>query len=325
MALSAIAIAECPSKAHPAAAIDDPSLFARCFAAPAPTGPRALPRDARILQIVLLGMLLAAGAYLRDFSLHPAQIALTFAAAFATQRILDRMTRKSAPSLRSAAITALSLTLLLRADNLWAMPAAAALAIASKFALCVDRKHLFNPANFGIIAALALMPGTWISPGQWGSDVALAGWMIVAGLTVANRARRADISLAFLLFYPGALAARVAWLGQRWEVWTHQLTSGALLLFAFFMISDPMTTPGDARGRIAHAAAVAAIAYAWGFGLFRTNALLWALFVSAPLVALWNAIWPAPRFEWTPARPRAARQGGIDDRHETRNPAETAA
>src|SRR5579871_5459011 len=166
--------------------------------------------------------------------------ALTCAAAFAAQRLLDRLTRKSAPSLRSAAITALSLTLLLRADNLWAMPAAAALAIASKFALCVDRKHLFNPANFGIVAALALLPGTWISAGQWGSDVTLAGWMIVAGMTVANRARRADMSLSFLLFYLGALAARVAWLGQRWNVWTHQLTSGALLLFAFFMISDPM-------------------------------------------------------------------------------------
>ncbi|HLK87836.1 MAG TPA: RnfABCDGE type electron transport complex subunit D [Candidatus Binataceae bacterium] len=325
MAPRAIANADCPSKARGAAPIDDPSPRACFRAAPAASGPRVLPRDPRILQIVLLGMLLAAGAYLRDFSLHPAQIALTFAAAFAAQRLLDRLTRKSAPSLRSAAITALSLTLLLRADNLWAMPAAAALAIASKFALCVDRKHLFNPANFGIVAALALLPGTWISAGQWGSDVTLAGWMIVAGMTVANRARRADMSLSFLLFYLGALAARVAWLGQRWNVWTHQLTSGALLLFAFFMISDPMTTPDDARGRVVHAAVVAAIAYAWGFGLFRTNALLWALFVSAPLVALWDAIWPAPRFDWTPARPRAKTQGGIDGRNGIRNPDAAAA
>ena len=324
MAPCVIAIADCPSKARGAGAIDDPSLRA-CFRAAAASGPRMLPCDPRMLQIILLGILLAAGASLRDFSIHPAQIALTFVAACATQRVLDRLTRKPAPSLRSAAITALSVTLLLRADNLWAMPVAAALAIASKFALRMDRKHLFNPANFGIVAALALLPGTWISAGQWGNDVTLAGWMVVAGVTVANRARRADISLAFLLFYLGALAARVAWLGQRWNVWTHQLTSGALLLFAFFMISDPMTTPDDARGRVAHAAVVAAIAYAWGFGLFGTNALLWALFVSAPLVALWDAIWPAPRFDWTPARPRAETQGGIDDRNGIRNPAEAAA
>jgi Na+-transporting NADH:ubiquinone oxidoreductase subunit NqrB len=246
------------------------------------------------------------------------QIALTFASALATQRLLDHLTRKPAPSLRSATITALSLTLLLRADSLWALPVAAVFAIASKFALRVRGKHLFNPANFGVGAALLLLPGTWISPGQWGSDVALAGWLVVLGATVASRARRADISWLFLAFYLGALAARVAWLGQRWAVWTHQLSSGALLLFAFFMISDPMTTPSHPKGRAAHAALVAAIAYAWGFGLFRTNAVLWALFVAAPMVAVWDVIWPAPKFDWTSmqgsiTREEAAQdQGGIN-------------
>jgi len=56
------------------------------------------------------------------------------------------------------------------------------------------------------------------------------------GILVTQRARRADISWTFLGFYLGALAIRVAYLGQRWAVWTHQLESGALLLFAFFMI-----------------------------------------------------------------------------------------
>ena len=84
-----------------------------------------IPHDPRILQIAFLGALLAAGAYFRDFSLRPAQIALTFAAALSAQRLLDRLTCKPAPSLLSAIITALSLTLLLRADNLWVHPAAA--------------------------------------------------------------------------------------------------------------------------------------------------------------------------------------------------------
>jgi enediyne biosynthesis protein E5 len=278
-----------------------------------PARSRALiPHDPRILQIAFLGALLAAGAYMRDFSLRPTQIALTFAAALGAQRLLDRLTRKPAPSLRSATITALSLTLLLRADSLWALPVAAVFAIGSKFALRVRGKHLFNPANFGVGAALLLLPGTWISPGQWGNDVALAGWLVVLGATVASRARREDISWLFLAFYLGALAARVAWLGQRWAVWTHQLSSGALLLFAFFMISDPMTTPSHPKGRAGHAALVAAIAYAWGFGLFRTNAVLWALFVAAPMVALWDVIWPAPKFDWTSMQASIKGQGGIN-------------
>jgi Na+-transporting NADH:ubiquinone oxidoreductase subunit NqrB len=176
-------------------------------------------------------------------------------------------------------------------------------------------KHLFNPANFGVAIALLVLPGTWISAGQWGNDVALAGWLVVLGATVASRARRADISWLFLIFYLGALAARVAWLGQHWAVWTHQLQSGALLLFAFFMISDPMTTPSHARGRAAHAALVAAIAYAWGFGLFRTNAVLWALFVAAPMVAVWDALWPAPGSNGRPCKGINGQGGinGIDD------------
>ena len=281
--------------------------------------------DPRILQIAFLGSLLAAGAYLRDFSLRPIQIALTFAAALGSQRLLDRLTRRPAPTLRSATITALGLTLLLRADSLWALPAAAAFAIASKFTLHVRGKHLFNPANFGVGVALLILPGTWISPGQWGSDVALAGWLIVLGATVASRARRSDISWLFLGFYLGALAARVAWLGQRWAVWTHQLSSGALLLFAFFMISDPMTTPNHSKGRAAHAALVAAIAYEWGFGLFRTNAVLWALFVASPMVAVWDVIWPAPKFDWTSMQRGINQQGGINGIDDIRKSAPASA
>ena len=71
---------------------------------------------------------------------------------------------------------------------------------------------------------------------------------MMLGMLVTNRARRGDISWTFLAFYLGALATRVEYLGQRWAVWTHQLESGALLLFAFFMISDPMTGPNDRRG-----------------------------------------------------------------------------
>src|SRR5882757_4630197 len=251
--------------------------------------------DPRIFQIFALGVLLAIGAYFRDFSLRPAQAILAFVAALATQILCWALTRDKPRSLRSAIITALSLSLLLRADNLFVHPIAAAAAISSKSIIRLQGKHLFNPATFGVIFALNLMPGCWISPGQWGQDVAIAGWVLVLGMLVTERARRADISWAFLAFYLGALAIRVAYLGQRWSVWTHQLSSGALLLFAFFMISDPMTAPNSRIGRIAHAAIVAAIAYAWQFRFYRINGLIWALFIAAACVPLWDAVFPAPK------------------------------
>jgi Na+-translocating ferredoxin:NAD+ oxidoreductase RnfD subunit len=91
-------------------------------------------------------------------------------------------------------------------------------------------------------------------------------------------------------------------------VWHHQLGSGALMLFAFFMISDPMTIPNDARGRILYAILVAAIAFAWTFVAFRPNALPWALFLATPLVPWIDRIWRAPRFEWRTDGPAAARR-----------------
>src|SRR5260370_15156929 len=262
--------------------------------------------DPRLFQIFALGILLSAGAYFRDFSIRPAQVLLTFAAGLAMQRGCWRLDPSKPRSYRSAIITCLSLTLLLRADNLFAHPCAAAAAILSKSTFRFEEKHFFNPGTFGVVFAIVFLPGTWVSPGQWGQDFAIAGWVVMLGILVTQRARRADISWTFLGFYLGALAIRIAYLGQRWAVWTHQLESGALLLFAFFMISDPMTGPNARRGRIAHAAIVAALAYAWQFGLYRTNGLIWALFLTAPAVWLLDALWAARKFEWS-------QNGGFDE------------
>jgi Na+-transporting NADH:ubiquinone oxidoreductase subunit NqrB len=256
-------------------------------------------KDPRLFQIFALGILLSAGAYFRDFSIRPAQVLLTFAAGLLMQRGCWRLNPSKPRSYRSAIITCLSLTLLLRADNLFAHPIAAAIAISSKSIFQFRGKHLFNPATFGVVFAIVFLPGTWVSPGQWGQDFAIAGWVVMLGILVTQRARRADISWTFLSFYLGALAIRIAYLGQRWAVWTHQLESGALLLFAFFMISDPMTSPNARCGRVAHAALVASLAYAWQFELYRTNGLIWALFAAAPAVAFWDALWPAQQFEWS--------------------------
>jgi Na+-transporting NADH:ubiquinone oxidoreductase subunit NqrB len=267
--------------------------------------------DPRLLQILFLGILLAAGAWFRDFSIQPAQVILAFAAAFGSQALFGRIAGQGPVSYRSAFITALSVSLLLRSDNLIAHPIAAAAAIASKFLIRLHEKHVFNPANLGLILALVALPGTWISPGQWGQDVAFAAWLLVLGNLVVNRARRADISWSFLLFYIGALAIRVACLGQPAAVWTHQLSNGALLLFAFFMISDPMTSPNHPRARLLHAGVVAIVSYVWQFEFYRTNGFIWALFAGAPLVPIWDSLWPAPRFRWTS-------EGGTEDAREIR-------
>ena len=79
---------------------------------------------------------------------------LTFAAGLLTQTACWTLTPSKPRSVRSAIITCLSLSLLLRADNLLAHPIAAAAAISSKSLFRFRDKHLFNPATFGVIFAI---------------------------------------------------------------------------------------------------------------------------------------------------------------------------
>lgn len=93
---------------------------------------RSSPADSRLLQIFFLGLLLATGAWIPDFAIRLAQIILTFAAALGCQALCSRSTGRQ-NSWRSAFITGLGISLLLRADNLWGHPLAAPAAIGSKF------------------------------------------------------------------------------------------------------------------------------------------------------------------------------------------------
>ena len=254
--------------------------------------------DARLFQIAFLATLLSVGAFARDFALLPAQMALAFAAGLATQSLWIRALKIEHRGALSAVITCFGLSILLRADSLWVHPLAASVAISSKFVLRVHGKHVYNPANLGVMFALLALPGAWVSPGQWGQDVALAAFFVALGGTVVQRARRMDVAWVFLAAYAALLALRVVALGQPWTILVNQLANGGLLLFAFFMISDPMTIPNRHGARVGYAVLVALVAFAWHFALFRPNGLVWALFLCTPLVPLIDRLWPGERFEW---------------------------
>ena len=49
--------------------------------------------------------------------------------------------------------------------------------------LKIKNKHLFNPANFGIIFSVFILGDAWISPGQWGSSAIFLFALIRSSLT----------------------------------------------------------------------------------------------------------------------------------------------
>jgi Na+-transporting NADH:ubiquinone oxidoreductase subunit NqrB len=278
-----------------------------------------LLQDPRDYQILFLSLFLVLGIGTRDWTLRPDLILVAIATCLVTQCVaasikqyLQRSVPENCPpeldsglaspvkslSLRSAAITALSLSLLLRADHYSTMVVAGVLAILSKFLFQVGRKHFFNPANFGIIAALTLTNDAWVSPGQWGDDWLYALLFAGAGGIVLNRVGRWDTSAAFFGFYALLEAIRNIWLGWTWDVLIHRLMSGSLLLFALFMITDPRSIPNARISRLVWAACIALLTFILRNQFFVPTAVFWALFALAPLSILLDFIWSAPRFSW---------------------------
>lgn len=257
------------------------------------------PRDPRLYQIAVLGLLVGYGVVVLDFGIYWYNALSIAATALLAQFAGSRLMRLPSFDPKSALITALSLTLLLRTDHVLLASAAAAIAIGSKFLIRVNGKHVFNPANIAIVSLMLLSERVWISTGQWGNAAIGAFALACLGFIVLTRAKRAETTIAFLVAYAALLFARAFWLGDPLAIPLHHLKNGALLIFAFFMISDPKTTPNTAAGRIVYAATVAGIAILIQFALYQPNGPVIALIVCAPLVPLIDYLKRGRNYQWS--------------------------
>lgn len=266
--------------------------------------------DARYFQLVFLVSLLLFGALARDFSLTGWQVLLTLTSAVGTQTLwqftLKLPNRSNVQGYLSAFVTTCGMSILVRSDVAWVHPVLVCLAISSKFVFRFgngeSRGHILNPANFAAFSAMMFMPHAWLSPSQWGQETLAAMWMMALGASVTGRVKRWDVSLTFLTAWLGLLAARLVWLGYALDLatdmWMHQALNGATLLFAFFMISDPMTTPQRQTARMAYAVCIAITAFIWQYALFKPQGLIVALFIWSFTVPLWNWGFHEKRFIW---------------------------
>lgn len=255
-------------------------------------------QDPRYYQIAVLTALVCFGVVALDFGIRWQNALAIVAVALGVQYLGTLIVRLPRFDPLSPLITSLSLTLLLRTDEIGLAAAAAIVAIGSKFLIRIRGKHVFNPANAALVALMLLSDRVWVSSGQWGSAAMGAFALACLGFLVLTRARRAQTTIAFLLLYAALLFGRALWLNDPIAIPMHQLQNGALLIFAFFMISDPKTTPDTAAGRILFAAIVAIVAFAIQFIYYAPNGPILALVISAPAVPLIDLLMHGRRYQW---------------------------
>lgn len=260
-------------------------------------------KDARYFQSAGQISILAIGIVVLGFQITLPQIAAMLATCLAVQWLGSTLNAVRF-DWRGAVITATSLSLLLRSDEIWPLIAAAAIGIGSKFALRLNGKHIFNPANAGIVAMILLTDAAWTRPGEWGSTLWFAGVIIALGSIVAWRANRFDVPLVFLGTYAALLLGRALYLGDPLSIPMLRLMNGELILFAFFMISDPKTTPDGPLWRALFTACAALLAYVLTFHFYNTDGLFYALAIVCLIRPLIEMVDIAPRYQWGAAPPR---------------------
>ena len=163
----------------------------------------------------------------------------------------------------SPIITSLSLSILLKAIHPIFLFVAGLLACSSKHYLKTKRSgHFFNPANLGIVALLVAFPNSvWVSLNSWGTNWNLTLLFTLLGTLMLLGVKKKAQPLGFIFVYLTLLFSRAIWLGDPMAIPFHHLSSGALWLFVFFMISDPKTSPWNQKAAYFQGGLIAVLSF----------------------------------------------------------------
>ena len=223
-----------------------------------------------------------------------------------------------------AHITGLAVSMLLYTNERFLVIAfAASVAIFSKVLLRVPQAppgpptvHFMNPSNLGIVAALLLFQ-YWVGvvqPYQFTENVSGAlDWVlplviVCSGSFLNWRAtKRMPLILAWLAAFAAQALMRSLISPQHIVNLLAPMTGLAFVLFTFYMITDPVTTPRDTKGQIVFGVATAAL-----YGLLTHAGIVFGLFFALSLVCLGRGalLWLQARHSALGKRPAASLAAG---------------
>ena len=152
--------------------------------------------------------------------------------------------------------------------------AVAGLSLLSKYVIRRRGSHIFNPSNIGLVVAFVVLGPSRVEPLDfWWAP--LNGWMIAAylvigvgGFLITRRLALLGLAAAFWVALAaglGLLAASGHCMTANWafapvcgfDFWRVVVTSPEVMIFLFFMITDPKTVPSGRVGRVVFGVLVA--------------------------------------------------------------------
>ncbi len=256
---------------------------------------------------VLVVLLVVASVFVGVARIAPPVLAAIIAAALVDAPILRARGRWWAfPD--GAVLTGLFVAMVLSPFEPWYVAAGtSAVAVASKYVFRGRTANVFNPAALGLVVTFYL-----IGTGQdwWGAlaDAGVAGVAVLAatGLFIADRVNKMPLLLAFLGSY-FLLFTAMAFFGDPRLVAEifRSPDINAVLFFAFFILTDPPTSPAKYRDQIMYGLLVSLASFA----IFEMTGAAHYL-LSGVLV---GNVWEAWRRRSTDARRAAARLRPHDD------------
>jgi hypothetical protein len=228
-------------------------------------------RDPRLHLAAIIVTLQVLGQVAFDFQLSIAQILISLAVAGILEVAIAFRSHRVLMWPASALLTGNGVAFVLRVPGTehgdwwstqgwWIFAGTSAVALLSKYLIRVRGRHVFNPSNFGLVLCFLLLGAQradplalWWGPLSPALVVALV-LIVVGGFVILRRLQLVGIAVGFWLAFAagiGVLAASGHTMTAAWHVgpiegfdfWWLLVTSPEILVFLFFMITDPRTIP----------------------------------------------------------------------------------
>jgi ASPIC and UnbV/FG-GAP-like repeat/NQR2, RnfD, RnfE family len=245
------------------------------------------PRDPRLHLAAVIISLQVLGQVAFDFRLSIAQILIALGTS-ALLEIAIAFRRQVIMWPASALLTGNGVAFILRVPGTehgdwwslrgwWIFAGAAAISLLSKHLIRVHGKHVFNPSNFGLVLCFLVLGVTRADPLEfWWAP--MSGWMLLAlliivagGFAILTRLHLLGIAVLFWVTFAAGMAVLAVsghTMTARWHLepisgayfWWVLVTSPELLVFLFFMITDPKTIPSGRLGQRLYAVGIGLLA-----------------------------------------------------------------